>query len=137
MKATHEEMKEEAVKMLEALGIHKPYINAFKTKAQKVCMFEGYGGYYAYQYPELTKKIKEFEEKYDAIVYAVTHEMTSFGEIYDFLYVANKKSEWSSPYRENGVYYLYAYCWNKDDEWCSEIGEIGVTAFGGGIARRY
>ena len=53
------------------------------------------------------------------------------------LYVSNEKSEWAKPYYENGVAYVYAYVWNKDDDWCSEIGEIGVSGFGGGIARRY
>ena len=137
MKATKEEMKQEAVEMLQALQIYKPYINSFKAKKQTVCMFERYGGYYADQYPELQKKIKEFEEKYNATVYAVTHEMSSFGELYDLLYVSDEKSEWAKPYFENGVAYVYAYCWNKDDDWCSEMGEIGVTCHGGGISRRY
>lgn len=137
MKATKQEMKQEAIKMLKALDIYKPYIKAFEAEDQEVCMFEGYGGFYTHQFPELAAKIKKFEEHYNCMVYAVTHEITEFGELYDFLYVSENKSEWEEPYKENGISYLFAYVWNVDDDFCSEFGSIGVKSFGGGIARKY
>ena len=131
-----EERKQIAISYLQQLGIYKPYINGFKAKDQKVCMFERFGGYWVYQYPELEAKIKEIEEKYDCTVYAVTHEYTAFGECYDFLLVTHYGEDAEEKiYESGGVYYPYAYVWNHTDDWCSEFGEIGVKSFGGGIAR--
>lgn len=136
MNANKETMKEQAVKMLEALNIYKPYINDFKSK-DRVCIFEGFGGFYIHQYPKLAEKVKTIEDVYNIRIYAVTHELSEFGELYDFLYVPNKKSEWEEPYWEDNVAYVFAYIWNKSDDFCSEFGKIGVTCFGGGIKRKY
>lgn len=57
-------------------------------------LFEAFGGFWAYQEPELMAKIKEFETQYNVLVYAVTHEYTNFGECYDFLYIPDDKSDW-------------------------------------------
>lgn len=138
--ATFQEMKDEAIRRMIRLDIYKPYINAFKankqTNKQTVTMFENFGGYWVWQYPELEAKIKEFEEEHNCVVYAVTHEYTDFGETYDFLYVTNRKDEWTSDiYVEDNVKYLYAYCWNVDDEFCSEFGEVGIQCFDGGLRR--
>lgn len=89
-----ERSKEIAVGLMEKLNIYKPYIRGFKAKATKVCYFERFGGFWAYQNEELTKKIKEVEEKYDCVVYAVTHEYTEFGELYDMLIVPNER-DWN------------------------------------------
>ena len=130
-----EKQKAKALEFMQALDIYKPYINGFKNK-DEVCMFERFGGYWVWQYPELEEKIKELEETNNCLVYAVTHEYTSFGECYDFLIVTSEEDEWVDLlYEDGGIYYAFAYCWNKDDEWCSEFGEIGLKSFGGGIAR--
>lgn len=128
--------KEWAIRMLGALNIYKPYIDDFKSK-DKVCMFEEFGGFYIYQYPELAEKVRAIEDAYNIKVYAITHEFSKFGELYDFLYVSNKKSEWKEPFWEDNVAYVFAYVWNKSDNFCSEFGEIGVACFGGGIKRIY
>ena len=89
-----EEKKIEAIKALEKLGIYTPYIEEFK-RDNTICYFEGYAGFWAYQDEELMKKVKEIENKYNCMVYAITHEITSFGEIYDFLIITDYKEEWS------------------------------------------
>ena len=54
-------------------------------------------------------KIKEFEEKYNALVYAVTHEYTNFGECYDFLYIPDYEKEWDEMlYPQGNMFYAYA-----------------------------
>ena len=68
-----EERKELAIKLMKDLDIYKPYIKGFKEE-DNVCFFENYGGFWAYQEPELIEKIKEIEEKHNCTVYAVTHE---------------------------------------------------------------
>lgn len=125
----------EAVRRMETMGIYKPYINALK-KSNRVCFYENYGGFWVDQEPELLDKVRWFEEKYNAVVYAITHEFTDFGEMYDFLFVSEYEDEWDDEITpsEKG-YYSVAYVWNKSGEG-SEFGTVGVTCYGGGV-RRY
>ena len=135
MNITKQEKKQKAIELMKKLNIYDDYILGF-TEDDKVCFYENFGGYWAYQEPELMKKIKEIEENYECLVYAITHEYTDFGECYDFLIVTDYKEEWSNLiYGTKKAYYAFAYVWNKDDEWCSEFGTIGVQSFGGGIRR--
>lgn len=121
---------------MKQLDIYKPYIQGFE-KNDTICFFENFGGFWAYQEPELMEKIKEFEEEYNCLVYAVTHEYLEFGECYDFLFISDYEEEWD--YTIEGLseskYIACAYVWNKDDDLCSEFGSIVVRSFGGGIKR--
>ena len=135
MNITIENKKQKAIELMQKLDIYKPYIKGFKEKTD-VCFFECFGGYWAYQEPELMAKIKEFEVQYNVLVYAVTHEYTDFGECYDFLYISDYEEEWDEMlYKQGRTFYAYAYVWNKTDDCCSEFGTIGVCSFGGGIKR--
>ena len=131
-----EERKAKAIELLQTLDIYKPYINGFKNH-DHVCIFEMYGGFWAYQRPEVQKKIKELEEKYDFTVYAITHEIMDFGECYDFLVVTNEEEDADDLVLpcENRNFYAFAYVWNKSADYCSEFGDVAVKSFGGGIAR--
>ena len=93
MNITNEQKKEKAIQIMQKLDIYAPYIRGFQEENQ-VCFFESFGGFWAYQEPELMAKIKEFETQYNVLVYAVTHEYTDFGECYDFLYIPDDKSDW-------------------------------------------
>jgi hypothetical protein len=128
--------KEVAIKCMEEFDIYKPYIRKFE-KDGTITLFEGFGGFYIDEdnEPELLAKIKEFEAEYDAIVYAVTHEFTAFGELYDFLIMSKYEEEWEDIFEESANGYAFAYVWNKTDDWCSEFGTISVESFGGGIKR--
>lgn len=128
--------QEKAVEIMERLGIYKPYIAGFKKKGN-VCYFENFGGFWAYQDEELQNKICEIQNRYNITVYAVTHDITEFGELYSLLYVSNDEDEWKYAFEEydKNKYYVNSYTWNKTDDWCSEFGDIVVTSFGGGIKR--
>ena len=135
MNITKEQKKEKAIELLKKLNIYKPYIDGFR-KDDQVCFFERYGGYWAYQEPELHKKMTELEKEYACTVYAITHEFAEFGECYSFLLVTDYKEEWTRLIQSHGnKHYAFAYVWNKDDDSCSEFGTIGVQSFAGGIAR--
>ena len=136
MNTTKEQRKEQAVNLLNQLDIYKPYVSGF-VKDDKVCFYENFGGFWVYQEPEIEKKMKDLEVKYNCTVYAITHEYTEFGELYDFLVVTNTKGDWKTLVEkaQGNEYYAFAYCWNKDDDWCSEFGTIIVKSFGGGIKR--
>lgn len=136
MNTTKEQRKEKAIELLKKLEVYKPYINGFKH-GNKVCYFENYAGFWAYQDEELQNKIKEIEERYSCTVYAITHELFEFGECYSFLIVTNNNEEWDSilePCNKN-KFYAFSYVWNKDVDYCSEFGTIQVQNFGGGIRR--
>lgn len=131
------EAKAKAIELAKQLHIYTPYVNDLKKGYRT--LFECFGGYSIGKYDqelELLEKIKEIESKYNVYVYAVTHEYTDFGEIYDMLIVPEDKDGWDDLlyFADKGVY-AYAYCWNKSDEWCSEFGDIFVQCFGGGIRR--
>ena len=134
---TKEEMKNEAINRLQKLDIYKPYINAFKSQAQKVCFFEGFGGFYVQgQEPELEAKMKEIEQKYNCMVYAITHENTLAGECWSFLLVTDDQDGWEYELDTYGQgFSAFAYVWNINNDMFSELGDVVVQSFGGGIRR--
>lgn len=135
MKISKEIKKEKAIEILHTLNIYKPYIDGYKNEDQ-VCFFENFGGYWVFQEPEIEAKMREIESKYNCTVYAITHEFTEFGELYDFLIVTDHKREWKSlVYSQGNTHTAFAYVWNKDNEYCSEFGDITIQSFGGGIRR--
>ena len=132
---TREERKTQALAYLKELNMYSPYINGF-MKQDKVCYFERFGGYWVDQQPEVYAKMKDLEARFNATVYAITHEYTEFGECYSFLMVTNYPEEWDDLlFKEDGTFYVFAYVWNKDVEYFSEFGTIGVKSLGGGITR--
>ena len=133
---TLQEKKDKAIELMRALDIYKPYIDGFE-KEDKVCFFDQFGGFWVYQEPEIEKKMKQIEKRYKCKVYAITHECTEFGELWDFLIVTNYPREWDNLIykHDDGEFLAFAYVWNKTDEECSELGSIFVKSFGGGIRR--
>ena len=130
-----EERKIKAIELLKKLDIYEPYIEGFE-KENNVCFFERFGGYWVYQEPEVLKKMKEIEEKFNCTVYAITHEYTEFGECYSFMLVTRYKYEWDNLlFKDGSTFYAFSYVWNKTYEDFSEFGTIGVRSFGGGITR--
>ncbi len=130
-----EERKIKAIELMKKLDIYKPYIKGFKEN-NDVCFFESFGGFWAWQEPEIYEKMKQIEEKYNATCYAITHKFTEFGELYDFLLVTDYKEEWEDlVVKENNTYFAFAYVWNKSDDNLSELGTICLQSFGGGIRR--
>ncbi|MDE6966601.1 MAG: hypothetical protein K2O94_06450 [Clostridiales bacterium] len=128
--------KEKAIELMKKLNIYKPYIDGFEQE-DKVCFYERYAGFWVYQEPTIEKKMKQIEKEYNCVVYAITHEFTELGELWDFLLVTNYPEEHDGLLYDQGNrnYIAFAYAWNKDDEMCSELGSIGIKSFGGGIRR--
>ena len=135
MNKTREEKKIKAIELMKKLDIYRPYIKGLQ-KEDNVCYFENYGGYWAWQEPDLMKKVIELEEEHNCLVYAITHEYTAIGEMYSFLIVTDYEEEWDTLLEKYGnQYYGFAYVWNVDDDMCSEFGTIALSGFGGGIRR--
>ena len=135
MNITRDIKKEKAIELMKKLDIYKPYIKGFKNE-DTVCYFENYGGYWAWQEPDLIEKVKQLEEEHNCLVYAITHEYTGIGEMYSFLIITDYEEEWDTLLEKYGnQYYGFAYVWNKDDDDCSEFGTVALSSFGGGIRR--
>lgn len=135
--------KEIAIQCLEKLGIYKPYIRKFKSKAGIPTFFEQFAGFYVDQEPEIYNKIKEVEEEYGVLVYALTHELLDFGEIWSMLCVPQDIEEevaaclgCLNDFNQN-EFYAFSYVWNKTNPAFSEFGDIAVRAAYGGIKRIY
>ncbi len=131
--------KELAIKCLEKLDIYKPYIRKFKSAKGIPCFFEHFAGFYADQEPELWSKIKEVENEFGCLVYAITHEITDFGECWSMLCVSKDSDSIEDCLNEydNHGFYAFAYVWNKTAEHFSEFGDVVVRASVGGIKRIY
>lgn len=84
---------------------------------------------------EYQTKIKEFEEKHNALVYHVILTRTVFGTILSLLYVSEEQEVWQED-RDNLQEGLpLAYCINIEDDNCSEFGGIQIAGAMGGIER--
>ena len=130
--------KDIAIQCLNKLSIYKPYVTKFKNTGMP-CFFEQYAGFWADQEPELYKKIKEVEEEFGCLVYAVTHEITDYGEMWSMLCVPEDSSvdDLILTTSKIDTFYAFTYTWNKSNPIFSEFGDIAVRAFAGGIKKVY
>ncbi len=128
-----DEIKTEAIKRMELLDIYPTAIEEFK-KSNKLNLSEGLGSLYWLSEEEY-EAVRQFEEKYDTIVYHVIHNRMEFGEVYSFLYVPNERSEWSADIRDLKDLTPMAYVYNADDPVESEFGRIGIKPSFGGLIR--
>ncbi len=135
MNVSRKNKKVEAINRMKALDLFAPCIKAFE-KRNEVQLSEMTGGLYEFSSnAELNAKIKEFETEYNALVYHIIHTYTEFGELYNFLYVSDYKSEWEMDNEDIKDNYVMCYVWNKDDDICSEFGTIAVRQKFGGLVR--
>ena len=130
--------KEIAIQCLEKLDIYKPYIEKFKS-AGMPCFFENYAGFWVDQEPEVYKKMKELEEERGCLVYALTHELTDYGETWAMLCIPADPVEiedlMSRALDDSNEFYVFSYVWNKSNPIFSEFGDIVVKSYCGGIKR--
>ena len=139
------EQKNEAIRRLEILkskGLMGCVLREFK-KDGTIYMSEFNGMCGALYYmndlggakQEWIDAVKQFEKRFNCLVYHVTHEMTWFGEVMDMFYVSNYPEEWrwDRDGLESGYPTVYAY--NLSDPALSDIGSIAIKIVGGGVVR--
>ena len=130
---TREQQKSEAITRMKALKIHSNAIREF-DKEDLVNLSESYG--ILYWLDENQKEyIKEFEQKYNAVVYHVIRNNTEFGELLAYLYVSNDEDEWGYDRNDLKDGYACAYVKNLDEEAFSEFGSIAIKPSFGGLIR--
>lgn len=132
------EQKELAIIALEKLDIYKPYVRKFRSAASTPCFFIRFAGFYADQDEMLWEKIKSVQADTGCLVYAVTHEVTEFGELWSMLCVPKEAEVTDDFLSDSGFprkYYAYSYVWNVTNPEFSEFGDIVVETYGGGLRR--
>ena len=90
MKATREQMKEEAIKRMKMLGIYPPTIKEFEQEDK---LNVSRGGFLYWLDDEYKAKVAEFEEKYGVLVFAVIENNMEFGKLLSILYVSTYQDE--------------------------------------------
>ena len=130
---TRQEQKTEAIERMKMLKLHSNPIKEFEI--EDVINLSEHGGMLYWLNDEQQKMVKDFEEKYNAVVYHVIHDYTEFGEMYSFLYVSDSPNEWEYDRDdlEHGIALVYVK--NVNDDWCSEFGSIGIRPQFGGLVR--
>lgn len=125
--------KQEALSRMRMLDIYYPAIKEFEK--ENVINVSEHGGILFWLNDEQQEMVKQFEEKYNAIVYHVIHNYTEFGELYSLLYVSQHENEWD--YDKDDIKHNTALCYvvNKDEECFSEFGSIGIKPQYGGVIR--
>lgn len=131
--------KAEAVKRMKMLKLDKSVIKEFLQDGtvfyseRQNNIFQAVL-YYVSNDEQLARKVKEFEEEYNALVYHVQLTHTVYGKMYSFLYVSKSQDEWGLDIDDLEKDCCYAFVWNNEIE---DIGLIGVKSTMGGIVRTY
>ena len=84
---------------------------------------------------KLVEAVRDFQNKYDAVVYHCTHEYFEFGEVLDMFYVSKNKEDWEQDREDLKSGYAFVNACNLDDASMSDFGTIGFKAVGGGLVR--
>ncbi|MDU2025372.1 MAG: hypothetical protein E6729_07400 [Finegoldia magna] len=124
----------EAIKRMKLIRIFDKTIDEFKEEGTISKSIRG-GLYWIDNDDE--KRVQEFEEKYNAVVYSIIENNTEFGKIQALFYVSKNVDEWNLDVEdlENGISNCYVY--NLDCPEFSEFGAIGFRNVFGGLIREY
>ena len=128
--------KDIAMQCLKKLNINGAFISCFQNKGMP-CFFENYAGFYINQEPDIYEKVKAVEEAYEYLVYAITHELTDYGETWTMLCITDDMEDVDQAIEtfSDEDYYAFAYVWNKSNPIFSEFGDVIVRSYLGGLKR--
>ncbi|MCM1360124.1 MAG: hypothetical protein NC132_06530 [Corallococcus sp.] len=134
-----ETAQKKAVEIMLSLQMDEQYIQDFAQKGQ-VHIFDYNGKVNPIeQRREVAQRKNEIEGRGNCLIFAVTHETSSIGELYDFLFVSLYEEDLNLMYsRYDGslcLHNVYANVWNVTDEWRSDVGRILIKSRNGKIYR--
>jgi len=127
------EQKQEALNRMRMLDIYSPAIKEFEK--ENIINKSEHGGMLYWLDENEQEFVKEFEEKYNAIVYHIIHNYTEFGELYSLLFVSQHKEEWDWDNEDIKNNIAMVYVKNIDEDAFSEFGSIGIKSQFGGLVR--
>lgn len=135
MTISREEKKIEALARMKSWGIYPPIVKQFKEDDQISESAPPLGACYWLDEEQMAR-VREFEERNNALVYHVIHSFTTIGEMESFLYVSDYPEEWEQDRADIKDGQQLVYVFNKDMPDCSEFGSIGVAITGAAGLRR-
>lgn len=121
MKVSIEEKKKEAIARMKKLGIFHETIRQFKYDGYISISEPPFGAFYWAEGEDL-QHIRDFEEKYNALVYVVVRSYTSIGKMDIYLYVSDNQEKWPDDRKLINEMEPYAYIYNHDTPDYSEFG---------------
>lgn len=135
---SREEKKAEAVERMKALGIFPETIKQFEKEDHVSISEPPFGAFYWAEGEDL-KRVRKFEDEFDALVYLVVRSYTTIGKMDSYLYVSNyRDEEWEQDRNDLKNGETLAYVYNHDAPDCSELGYIGVQLTpAAGLARTW
>lgn len=135
MNISREEKKIEALARMKLWGIYHPIVQQFKQDNLLSESAPPLGACFWIEGEQL-KRVQEFEEKNDALVYHVIHSYTNIGELESYLYVSDSPEEWGMDREDIKAGQQCVYVLNHDMPDCSEFGSVGVELTGAAGLRR-
>ena len=143
---TKEKMHEDAIarlKILEKKGLHPNVLREFEAEgklnySERVSFGGAAAGilYWMDSSPELLEKVREFEEKHNAIVYHATAErFVEIGRMLDLFYVPACEEAWEQDRADLEDGYALCHTIALDSPFCSETGGTIFKVAGGGLVR--
>ena len=144
MQDLKEQQKQEALNRLKILQMNfelmENVINEFEL--DNITYYSEYQNklfqgilYYISNEEEFENAVKNFEIKYNALVYHAILVPTKYGRILSLLYVSPHIEEWANDRNELAEGLPLTYCKNLDDDATSEFGTIQIAKANGGITR--
>lgn len=134
MTISREEKKIEALARMKLWGIYPPIVKQFED--DQISESAPPLGACYWLDEEQTARVREFEERNNALVYHVIHSFTTIGEMESFLYVSDYPEEWEQDRADIKDGQQLVYVFNKDMPDCSEFGSVGVALTGAAGLRR-
>lgn len=137
MNVSIEDKKVEAIERMKLLGICPQTVAQFKNEGKVSISEPPLGAYYWANEDELPI-IREFEEKWNALVYTGIRTFSPFGQLLSFLYISDNKEEWAMERGDMEKGIPTAYVYNLDTPEYSQIGCIGIRQTpAAGLARAW
>lgn len=134
MKATKEQMKQEALDRMKLLKLHPNVIKEFKEE-DKLNYSMGIHGILYWATDEIGEVVQKFENQTGYLVYHVIHNNTEIGRMLTLLYVSTEMEEWNADKQDLREGCPLAYVENLTYPDCSEFGSVGVKSLNGGVVR--
>ena len=126
--------KQEAIKRMKALNLMAECINTFKAN-DEIWISEGAGILFNISDVEVLSQIKDFEKRYNALVYHCIFNRLGYDRLVTMFYVCDEKEEWEMDWQDLREGYACCYIANLDEPIFSEIGSIQFTKINGGLRR--
>lgn len=130
---TREEMEQEAVDRMRIFKMLPQVISDFSEN--RLYRSETQIGILYWLSDEEKAMVQDFENRTGKLVYHLIKSHTTFGTLYNFLYVNSNDDEWSADREDILEGYQLVYVKNMDAGDCSEYGGICIEMRNGGLVR--